>query len=499
MSTGRNVVNFSEGPSRRRITGVEGRVHHPPGLDWISPLAEVNEMITTAREALFVGRLDQDRFGDLLMPHVLGRLLHLSRVRCGGLVNVDFSAIGGHSVRNYGECALEMRSPGLKLVHVGGDVLDLDLVDGYREAAEGEEAERFESLAGISGREELYRYVRRRSGQLSDFAYLLEPTGEFWGAGLSFHAVGLPDPGRLSPERRERLLGNLRRAQFVGVRDEAGANFLAREGIAVERMPCALSVLPQVCARQLRECRDRDSLESIRHRFPDGWITVETSGVRAADAERLVTALREVSEREHLGLVFFEANRTRGGAPRSLRSWVEAFPEWQAAEFGSRNLWEIASLLLHSRLYCGTCLAARTLCMSGGVARIQIPAGDAATLGYCELWEHDEVPIEFAADENWSDALGEALSVDWTILQHHATWLHERYRQSFDRFCRDTGIEPRLVPGVAVETEHDRAANGRAANDRASNGRVAPGFREGWGKRPTSPRGGAWRTGAATA
>jgi hypothetical protein len=122
MSTGRNVVNFSEGPSRRRIAGVEGRVHHPPGLDWISPLAEVNEMITTAREALFVGRLDQDRFGDLLMPHVLGRLLHLSRVRCGGLVNVDFSAIGGHSVRNYGECALEMRSPGLKLVHVGGDV-----------------------------------------------------------------------------------------------------------------------------------------------------------------------------------------------------------------------------------------------------------------------------------------------------------------------------------------------------------------------------------------
>jgi hypothetical protein len=115
------------------------------------------------------------------------------------------------------------------------------------------------------------------------------------------------------------------------------------------------------------------------------------------------------------------------------------------------------------------------------------------------LWEHDEVPIEFAADENWSDALGEALSVDWTILQHHATWLHERYRQSFDRFCRDTGIEPRLVPGVAVETEHDRAANGRAANGRASNGRVAPGFREGWGKRPTSPRGGAWRTGAATA
>lgn len=482
MLTGHNLVNFSEGPLRRRMGGGEGRGHHPPGLDWIAPLAEVNEMITASSEALFVGRLDQDRFGDLLMPHVLGRLLHLSRVRCGGLVNADFSAVGGHSVRNYGECALEMRSPGLKLIHVGGDVLDLDLVDGYREAADGEEAERFESLAGISGREELLRYVRRRSGQISDLAYLLEPTGEFCGAGLSFHAVGLPDPGRLTPGRRERLLANLRRAQFVGVRDEAGAAFLAREGIPVERMPCALSVLPQVCARQLRECRDRESLESIRRRFPDGWITVETSGVREADAERLVTALREVAERENLGLVFFEANRTRQGAARPLRSWVEAFPEWRAAEFGSRNLWEIASLLLHSRLYCGTCLAARTLCMSGGVARIQVPNGDPATLGYCELWEHDDVPIEFAADESWSDALDEALSVDWTVLHHHATWLHERYRQSFDRFCRDTGIEPRLVPGATVETGHDRIANGRSA----------PGFR-GWsGIRPLHPRGGAW-------
>lgn len=489
MPTGHNLVNFSEGPLRRRVGGAEGRGHHPPGLDWIAPLAEVNEMITASEEAVFVGRLDQHRFGDLLMPHVLSRLLHLSRMRCGGLVNADFSSVGGHSVRNYGECALEMRSPGLKLIHVGGDVLDLDLIEGYREAADEEEAERFESLAGISGREELLRYVRRRSGQISDFAYLLEPTGEFWGAGLGFHAVGLPDPGRLTPERRERLLANLRLAQFVGVRDEAGAAFLAKEGIAVERMPCALSVLPQVCARQLRECRDREALESIRHRFPDGWITVETSGVKAADAERLVTALREVAERENLGLVFFEANRTREGAARPLRSWVEAFPEWQAAEFGSQNLWEIASLLLHSRLYCGTCLAARTLCMSGGVARIQVPTGDPATLGYCELWEHDEVPIEFAADENWSDALDEALSVDWSVLQHHATWLHDRYRQSFDRFCRDMGIEPRLVPGEAVETEHERLANGRNA----------AGFREWSGKRLPSGRGGGWRAGAATA
>lgn len=438
-------------------------MHHHPGLDWVAPLSETNEMVAVPREALLVGRLDQARFGDLLVPHVLSRLLHLSRIRCAGLVNADFTSIGGHSTRNYGECALEMRSPDLKLIHVGGDILGVDLVDGYRSAVAEEEAERFESLAGIGGREELARYVRRRTGQISDFAYVLEAAGEFWGAGSSFHAVGFSDPGSLAPEAKSRLLATLRTAQFVGVRDEASVSFLAREGIAVERMPCALSVLPQVCARQLRECRDRDALEAIRHRFPDGWITVDTSGVRPADAERLMTALREVAERENLGLVFFEANPVREGGAIPMRRWVDSFPEWRAAGFGSRNLWEIASLLLHSRLYCGACLGARTLCMAGGVARIQVPTGDVAAMSYCELWEHDEVPIEFSAQENWTEALVEALSVDWAVLRRHASWLHDRYRESFDRFCRDTGIEPRLVPGETAPTDHDRVASSRLA------------------------------------
>ena len=53
---------------------------------------------------------------------------------------------------NYGECLLEMRSARLKLVHFGGDLLGTDLLEGYREAAGGDEAERFESLAAIGSR-----------------------------------------------------------------------------------------------------------------------------------------------------------------------------------------------------------------------------------------------------------------------------------------------------------------------------------------------------------
>jgi hypothetical protein len=351
-----------------------------------------------------------------------------------------------------------MRGSQLQLVHFGGADLSKGLIEGYHSAAAGEEAERFESLAMISGREELKNYVRRRSGQLGDFAYMLAPEGEFYGAGLSFHAIGLPDPGSLAEEAKESLLATLRQAQFVGVRDENGANFLEAEGITVERMPCGLSVLPQVCARQLREVRDSESLEAIRHRFPNGWIAVEVSEVRAGDFERMTTALREISDRDGLGLVFFEAVKALGDQQSvRLRRWVETFPEWQAAEFGADNIWEVASFLLHSRLYCGSCISSRVICMSGGIARINVPTGSAEAASYCELWEHDSVPIEFADDEDWALALGEALAADLSLLQQHATWLHRRYQESLERFCRETGMSARLIASP-VETAHARTA-----------------------------------------
>lgn len=362
---------------------------------------------------------------------------------------------------NYGECLLEMRSARLKLVHFGGDLLGTDLLEGYREAAGGDEAERFESLAAIGSRSALLEYVRRHSGQISELAYVLEPDGELHGAGLGFHSVGLSDPSKLSDSAKARLLAVLRRAQFVGLRDKTGADFLEKEGIVVERMPCGLSVLPQVCGRQLREAWDRDAITKMRLRFPNGWIAVETSEIPEAEAERLIEALREVSERADLGIVFFEANQIAGRERRAgLRRWVESFPEWQAAEFASDHLWEIASLLLHSRLYCGSCLSSRIICMSGGVARINVSTGTNAVASYTQLWEHEAMRGEFSPTEDWAEALFETLAVDLSLLQQHSTWLHARYFESFGRFCRETGIPAKLVPGQGT-IEHHRAAEFR--------------------------------------
>lgn len=81
--------------------------------------------------------------------------------------------------------------------------------------------------------------------------------------------------------------------------------------------------------------------------------------------------------------------------------------------------------------------------MSGGIARINFAVGNGETQSYCELWEHDDVPIEFDENEDWAVALQEALAVDLSALQQHAAWLHLRYRESLNRFCEETGMTSR--------------------------------------------------------
>jgi hypothetical protein len=76
---------------------------------------------------------------------------------------------------------------GLRMVHFGGETLDGDLIESYKRvnqsAERGSEGERFESLAVISDQDQLIEYVRRRTGQLDDFGYVLAPEGRIsWGA-----------------------------------------------------------------------------------------------------------------------------------------------------------------------------------------------------------------------------------------------------------------------------------------------------------------------------
>ncbi len=434
------------------------RLHHQaPSWALLQSSEDKGSGISKDQEGLLIGVFDRYSLGDLLMPHVVSRLLDLSRLRCGSLLRSDFTSEGAYPVRNYGESAAEMVGKDLQLIHVGGETLSRSLTSGYASAIRGEEAERFESLLQIEDSASLKRFVSDRTGQPGDFAHVLSSSGEFYGSQSCFHAVGLADPDALSDEMQVRLVEIVKDADFVGIRDENGAAFLEDRGVTVERMPCGLSVLPLVCGRQHNEARDSASMREVKRRFPNGWISVETSRIDSEDFDMIVAALGSIAEKERVGLVFFEATDSR---EINLQEWVAAFRENKAMTFTSRNIWEASSLIMHSRLYCGSSLHCRIIAMSAGIPRINVPTGRAIVKSYCKLWEHESMSAELCrSDGDWAGQLRTAMKADFGRLKQHSVTLQGKYFAALRKLCQKTGMTAKAtVPGRSVmTTDHLRS------------------------------------------
>ncbi len=444
MAVAQEGFNFSSIPISPPIVSKKTGAHHRLESTWVGRVKQGEGVLSKRKEGLLIGPVERYSVGNLLTPHVLARALDLSKFRCAGMVRGDFSEVGGFPVRNYGESALEMGGSDLHLIHMGGTAHTESIVDAYSSVAKAEEADRFESLRMIGDDAAIRSYVRRRTGQLGDLAYLLAPEGEFFGSRTSFLSMSLTNFAEMERGSAERLISAMGEADFVGVRDSVSADLLEENGVPAHRMPSSLSILPNLCARQLKESRDSSAMDEVRHRFPNGWIAVEVGDLDDRHFDRLGRALHDVSEQSGLGLVFFDAGEmNNGGAPSKLRRWVEFHPEWEAAQFSSSNIWEVASLLLHAQLYCGGDLDCRIISMAGGVPRISLPTGGQTTLNYCRLWESRDLPIELDEEELWSERLADVLRANFTQLSEHARRTAENYFGALRKFSGASGIRLR--------------------------------------------------------
>ncbi len=475
MSSAENSVSFtnhreSSKPRIRFGYAAKSKVarHHgiPSERKW-GLLQEGNELVSTSNEALLIGPMDRYDVGGLLIPHVVSRVLNLSAFRCTGLVSADFGEEGGYPVRNYGESAIEMVGRQLQLIHTGGDTLGRGLISGYAEAAQGEEAERFASLMQIAEPAELNRYVRRRTGQIDDFSYLLSAEGQFFGSQSCFHSVGLSDPSTLTEEMRQRLLSVLAKSSFVGIRDANGAEYLEGQGIAVTRMPCSLSVLPRVCKTSLHEAAESSILKEVKSRFPNGWLTVEVNRLDLADFDRLVVALGSVAEKFRIGLVFVGGDGDDLVKEKNeLQRWVSAFRDQKAMAVVSRNIWQRASLVLMSRMLVTDRLNSRILAMAGGIPRIQLPGIDIETESYLKLWEHNEVSwcLNENMSEDWSDVLRAAFKTNPSLLKQQAQSIQDSYFSALDKMCRETGLTAKLLRPGTTRSDNARHVEAHQAS-----------------------------------
>lgn len=444
MTVAQKGFDFSSIPVVPPIVSKKAGAHHRLESGWVGRRRSEKQADQQNKEGLLVGPVERYSVGSLLEPHVLARALDLSKLRCAGMARVDHTDVGGFPVRNYGESALEMGGKNLQLIHMGGCSLTEDIVDAYSSVAKAEEADRFESLRLIGDRKAVLSYVRRRTGQLGELAYFLAPEGEFFGCRTSFLSVDLSNFGSMSEDSADRLMSAMGDADFVGVRDSGSADLLEGKGVEVHRMPSGLSVVPSLCARQLKESRDSSAMSEVRHRFPNGWVAVEVGELEDRHFERLGQALHDLSEENGLGLVFFEAKDSRTAQGKNkLRRWVEFHPEWEAAQFSSSNIWDVASLLLNARLYCGGNLDCRILAMGGGVPRVNVPTDQQEVRNYCDLWERDDLPVILEEEGNWSDEIARALQEDFTRLSEHARQLEKEYIDALGKFSDATGTRLR--------------------------------------------------------
>jgi len=408
-----------------------------------------------------VGGTGHYHLGELLRPSVLADLLGAGEFRCAGLVERDLSSLGAVRVRNFSHCAEELRAKSLHILHHGGKILDGGILERYAASVEGEEAERFASLCEIAEASVLRAHVERRSGCRAPWPGLLDAEEEFFGAQVGFLGVGFSQLSALSDAERRRLLRSLGEARFLGVREAAGADLLEAEGLSVRRMPDPLTVLPDFSGAALGEARRSESLSAMRQRFPNGWIAVEVGVIPDPARERLRDALQQVAEDASLGLVFFNASHDGREGDDGCAWWVDSLGDFSAARFPSKQVWEVAAMLLASRLYCGGDLECRILAMGAGVPRWSVPFGDSELRGYAALWEDPAVEVVPGLGSDWAEALASALTVPLSLLESHAVRLRGACYEGIAAYREASGFDLEVASAEEVEPAEPMDHKGR--------------------------------------
>ncbi len=427
------MKQFSDSPLLVSESNAVRKHHLPPGSDFIAGLRGED----TRLPIYLVGACERHNFGDMLMPHVVqGLLKDGASSSCVGLIDADLRNAGGHRVISC-ETAFDKLKSAPTVVHFGGATLGCDLASGYAMTATGESHSKITQLIKESPQAAL-EYARSQTGFEGQTAYVVDAKARWPKARNAFHAVGLSEPEKLDAPREEALLKVLGEAEFAGIRDFNGANFLEKRGIDVTRMPCGVTVLPQVCRKEWSEHSNGLALNTVRNRFPNGWIAVQVSGYRKKVFKPLIRALSGICEKRGLGVVFFAAGTAPGHDDVvELARRVDSFPRKRAMFFPSRNIWDISALIGNSELYVGTSLHGRIVAMAAGVPRINLAVRFAKINSYCRLWEHPSVPYEINV-EQLNPHFGNILDMDRDTLKSHAKWLEKTYRSAFSKMCAAT-------------------------------------------------------------
>ncbi len=86
-----------------------------------------NSSDTAKAPLILFGAFDRHNLGDLLFPHIISALLPEAQPQFAGLAQRDMRADGGHQVLALADLIRQYAGQPVRLIHVGGELLDCDL------------------------------------------------------------------------------------------------------------------------------------------------------------------------------------------------------------------------------------------------------------------------------------------------------------------------------------------------------------------------------------
>ncbi len=384
-----------------------------------------------AHPTLLFGAFDRHNFGDLLFPHIATALLAGCELRFAGLAGRDLRPWGGHQVEALATLARELAGQPVDLLHVGGELLACDAWEAAVMLLPADQvqatlarldhlpAERLAWAQGVLG--------------IPDRAPYVAGHGLFPQARLLFDAVGGMDLDTRDPALRAEVLGKLRAADYLSVRDRRTQTLLREAGIAAQLLPDPAVLVRELFGARIERHAAQGEVAELRRAFPRGYLAVQFSADFGDDATLTAIAaqLDRVAQAHGLGIAFFRA----GAAPwhDDLGCYRRTAARMRAPTriVATLDLWDICALIAASRAFLGSSLHGRIVAMAYALPRLTLQRrGPGKPEAYAATWESAGLPLGVLPTEI-AEGLDVALAVNRRPLDELARALAADYRRGF--------------------------------------------------------------------
>jgi len=314
------------------------------------------------------GAFDRHNFGDLLLAEIAASLLQDRPLVLAGLAERDLTAFGGRKVRAIGEVAREWGERPADVMHTGGEILTCSLYEAAVMLLSPAAARR---AIACHDRDPAARqaWSEELLGLRQQVAYLVPRSLFRHPRSFRYCGIGGIELATLPHSMRQEVIGNLRLADRVWVRDRVTQVQLEQAGIRTLLAPDPAAATARLCRSRIAGHRVDGEPAAVAARFPRGYLAAQFSAEFGDDAtlREIGCQLRLMQQETGLGIALFRTGTAPWhDDPGVYQRLLAAIPELDVTVFASLDIWDICALLSNAAAYCGSSLHGRIVAEACG-------------------------------------------------------------------------------------------------------------------------------------